>query len=194
MTDPSKIALNLHGKATISQNSFDPTKLISTNKLGISPSNTTLTISYRSNSEIGSSVGSNAVTRVVDSDLLFDSVESLDASEVSFVSNTLEVTNEEPITSVNSSITIEELKQRAIASYASQNRAVSKQDYESLVYNMPAKFGGIKRANIVNEVRDRQYYEKPNQKKHKKNQEIARRKKLNAQRAALAESRRKWFN
>ena len=32
------------------------------------------------------------------------------------------------------------------------------------------------RANIVNEVRERQYYEKPNQKKHKKNQEIARRK------------------
>ena len=48
------------------------------------------------------------------------------------------------------------------------------------------------RANIVNEVRDRQYYEKPNQKKHKKNQEIARRKKLNAHREALAQSRRKW--
>jgi hypothetical protein len=44
LTDPSKIALNLHGKRTISQNSFDPAKLISTNKLGISPSNTTLTI------------------------------------------------------------------------------------------------------------------------------------------------------
>jgi hypothetical protein len=151
LTDPSKIALNLHGKRTISDNSFDPTKLISTNKLGISPSNTTLTITYRSNSEIGSSVGSNAITRVVESDLLFDSVETLDATEVSFVSNTLEITNEEAITSVNTAITIEELKQRAIASYASQNRAVSKQDYESLVYNMPAKFGAIKRANIVND-------------------------------------------
>ena len=48
------------------------------------------------------------------------------------------------------------------------------------------------RANIVNEVRDRQYYEKPNQKKHKKNQDIARRKKLNAKRDALEQSRRKW--
>ena len=45
------------------------------------------------------------------------------------------------------------------------------------------------RANIVNEVRERQYYEKPNQKKHKKNQEIARRKKLQAKRDALANSR-----
>ena len=45
------------------------------------------------------------------------------------------------------------------------------------------------RANIVNEVRERQYYEKPNQKKHKKNQEIARRKKLQAKRDALSNSR-----
>ncbi len=48
------------------------------------------------------------------------------------------------------------------------------------------------RAGIVQECRDRQYYEKPNQKKHKKNQEITRRRKLDAKRAALAESRRKW--
>ena len=35
LTDPSKIALNLHGKKFISDSSFDPTKLISTNKLGL---------------------------------------------------------------------------------------------------------------------------------------------------------------
>jgi len=151
LTDPSKIALNLHGKRTISQNSFDPAKLISTNKLGISPSNTTLTITYRSNDSVGSSVGSNSVTNISESELLFDAELVLDSSQKQIVTNSLEITNEEPITSVNSAITLEELKTRAIASYASQNRAVSKQDYESLVYNMPAKFGAIKRANIVND-------------------------------------------
>ena len=35
------------------------------------------------------------------------------------------------------------------------------------------------RAGIVQEVRDRQYYEKPNQKKHSKNQEIKRRRTKN---------------
>ena len=48
------------------------------------------------------------------------------------------------------------------------------------------------RAGIVKAVRDKEFYEKPNQKKHKKNQDIARRKKLNAKRDALAQSRRKW--
>lgn len=151
LTDPSKIALNLHGKRTISENSFDPTKLISTNKLGISPSNTTLTIAYRSNDQVGSSVGTNSVSIVSQSELVFDVDADLDQDKKNTVSNSLEITNELPITSVNADITLEELKQRAIASYSAQNRAVSKQDYESLVYNMPAKFGAIKRANIVND-------------------------------------------
>jgi len=41
---------------------------------------------------------------------------------------------------------------RAIDNYAAQNRAVTKQDYISLIYRMPAKFGGIKRANIVQDT------------------------------------------
>tara|TARA_R100001082_G_scaffold74016_2_gene42688 strand:- start:521 stop:2317 length:1797 start_codon:yes stop_codon:yes gene_type:complete len=151
LVDPSKIALNLHGKRTISDNSFDPTKLLSTNKLGISPYNTTLTINYRSNSEIGSSIPANAINNISFANLVFDSGENLNTSTTSIVENSLEITNDKPITSVNENITLEELKQRTIANYASQSRAVSKQDYESLVYNMPSKFGAIKRANIVND-------------------------------------------
>ena len=47
--DPSKVALKMHGKNTISDLSFDPTKLLSTNKLGISPYNTTLRVVFRMN-------------------------------------------------------------------------------------------------------------------------------------------------
>tara|TARA_B100001113_G_scaffold342339_1_gene328401 strand:+ start:167 stop:409 length:243 start_codon:yes stop_codon:yes gene_type:complete len=49
------------------------------------------------------------------------------------------------------------------------------------------------RAGIVQECRDREYYVKPNQKKHKKNQDIARRKKIQKQKDELALQRRKWF-
>ena len=50
------------------------------------------------------------------------------------------------------------------------------------------------RAGIVQEVRDREYYVKPNQKRHKRNQDIARKKKIEAKKAALAYSRRRSFN
>lgn len=47
------------------------------------------------------------------------------------------------------------------------------------------------KAGIVQEVRDREYYEKPNQAKHRKSQEINRRKKLDAKKAANAAYRKK---
>jgi hypothetical protein len=119
--------------------------------LGIAPVNTTLSISFRTNEAIGSSVAANSIVSIGQTDLVFEDEQSLTGDVLSIVKNSLEVTNEEPIASVNTTVTLEELKQRAIGSYAAQNRAVSKQDYESLVYNMPAKFGAIKRANIIND-------------------------------------------
>ena len=47
------------------------------------------------------------------------------------------------------------------------------------------------RAGIVKTVREKEYYVKPNQKRHKKNQEMARTKENNARKAAAAEMRRK---
>ena len=47
------------------------------------------------------------------------------------------------------------------------------------------------RAGIVKTVREKEYYVKPNQKRHKKNQEMARTKENNARKAATAEMRRR---
>ena len=152
LVDPSKIALKMHGKNNISLSSFDPTQFIKNNKLGISPYNTTITIAFKSNSANAINAGANSINRVLSANMEFEDILSLDANFVSEVKASLECTNPEPITSVeDSTVTVQEIKQRTKASYASQSRAVTKQDYESLVYNMPPKFGAVKRANIVND-------------------------------------------
>lgn len=48
-------------------------------------------------------------------------------------------------------------------------------------------------AGIVQEVRDRQYFEKPNQKKHKKNQAQTRRNKLEAIKRDKAGRPKRWI-
>tara|TARA_B110000003_G_scaffold42387_1_gene39658 strand:+ start:426 stop:665 length:240 start_codon:yes stop_codon:yes gene_type:complete len=48
-------------------------------------------------------------------------------------------------------------------------------------------------AGIVQEVRDRQYFEKPNQKKHKKNQAQTRRNKLDAIKRDKAGRPKRWI-
>jgi hypothetical protein len=151
ITDPSRIALQMPGKDFISSKSFDPTKLISTNKLGISPHNTELSIVFNSNTAEGTNVAANSINSVISKQFVFKDLSVLTNSQRSFVQNSLEVNNDDPITSIDVDVSVEELKQRAKSHYAMQNRAVTKQDYESLVYNMPGKFGAVTRANIVND-------------------------------------------
>ena len=151
LVEPSKIALKMHGKNTISSNSFDPTKLLSTNKLGLSPYNTSLTVVFRINDAKATQVSTNSLSNITRQRMTFQNEETLDVSKTTDVINSLECTNEQVFASQAEDISIEELKQRAAAHYATQGRAVTKQDYESLAYNMPSKFGAIRRANIVND-------------------------------------------
>ena len=50
----------------------------------------------------------------------------------------------------------------------------------------------VERAGIIQECRDREYYVKPNQKRHKRNQDIARRKKIQAKKEDMLAMRLSW--
>lgn len=151
VVDPAQYVLQLHGKTYSSETSFDPTNLIKTDKFGISPSNTTLTINYRKNN-VATSVAANSIRNFVNISYFFPNQENLINSQISTVINSLEVTNDEPITGNSFVPTLEELKTRIANNFATQNRAVTKQDYISLVYNMPSKYGSIKRSAIYQDA------------------------------------------
>jgi len=151
LADPSSVAINLHARNHITSRSIDPTGLLGTDKLGISPANTTLSIVYRSNDSTNVDVAVGGLSKVLNYDLSFINENSLTASEISLIKGSLEVVNDNPITAPSVELTSEEIKVRAKNYYATQNRAVSKQDYEALVYNMPPKFGAVKRANAVSD-------------------------------------------
>jgi hypothetical protein len=151
LVDPAQVALKMHGKRSISDLSFDPSKLLGTTKLGIAPSNTKLIVIAKSNNADNVNAGVNTITELQTRKIKFDDLQSLNGPQVSEVINSIEVTNEEPIVGSTAEITNEELKVRAKTFYSSQNRAVTKQDYESAVYNMPKKFGIVKRVNVVND-------------------------------------------
>jgi phage-related baseplate assembly protein len=151
IAEPSKVFLEMHGKSYVSTQTFDPSKLVGTTKLGISPSGTTLTVIAKANTTDISSAPVNSLTSVQSASFRFDSEIDLDLAKRNEVISSLEVTNEEPIIGSAERMTNEELKQRAKGYYASQGRAVTRQDYESMIYNMPNKFGIIKRVSVVND-------------------------------------------
>ena len=149
LQDPSEVTLRLHGRNHITDSSFDPNNMLGTDKLGISPDGTRLTITFRVNDGGTTSVGVGSINQVLASTISFEDPVSLDATKMDFIRNSLEINNEEPITGDTAEITAEELKVRSKSVFASQNRAVTLQDYKAACYRMPSKFGSIKRVQVI---------------------------------------------
>lgn len=147
--DPSRVVLDVHGKNYTSDTSFDPTNFLKTDKLGVAPSDTTLTVSYRVNDAKNTNVGADSIINVDAPFFEFADSSILNNAKLNNVINSLEVTNEESITGDVTLPNSEELKKRIYNVFSSQNRAVTLQDYKSLCYSMPPQFGAIKRVNIV---------------------------------------------
>jgi len=148
VVDPTNIILKKTGRSYISDTSFDPTKLLETDKFGIAPSNTTLTITFRRNSVVSTNAAARTVTNVVRPTLVFKDPSILDASTRGAVESSIEVLNYDPIVGDVSNPSNDELKQIIMGVFAAQNRAVTDQDYKSLVYSMPPQFGGVARCSI----------------------------------------------
>lgn len=149
ITDPSEVVIKKVGKRYISDTSFDPTRLVNSDKLGIVPVNTTLTVKVRTNNSSELNVGVDKLTKVNKSIFEYVDRPNLSTDLVNFVNTSLEVTNEEKIVGQVSINGPEDLKIRAMSTVSTQNRAVTLQDYKALVYNMPNTFGSIKRVNVI---------------------------------------------
>jgi len=149
--EPDQSVLELLGQNYFADKSYDPSVIFKTDKFGIVPSNTVLSVNYRVNNvdNVNAAVGS--VTKVVQPIVEFPK-SSYTNQEASALISAFEVNNEEPIVGFTELPTTDEIKTRAIDAFASQNRAVTRQDYINLIYRMPAKFGSVKRANIVQDT------------------------------------------
>ena len=149
--DPSQVALRMSGRSYISDDSFDPSKLLDSNTLGIVPSNTTLTVIYEANDSDSVNVNAGNLRNMLTTVMDFPNRNNNNVSTELTVRNSIEVSNDEAIVGNTAIPTLEELKIRSYSSYAAQSRVVTKNDYETYCYSMPAKFGAIKRANVVSD-------------------------------------------
>lgn len=150
LTEPINTVLQLHGKDYISSDSFDPSRILTSDKFGIAPSNTELYVTYRYNNlATGLNFSVNSLTNVIDPSFEFNREETLLSNIISGVKSSLEVNNDTPLLGDVTVINSSELRRRIENSFSSQNRAVTEKDYKSLVYSMPPKFGAVKRINVV---------------------------------------------
>ena len=128
--------------------SFDPANFLKSKSYGQAPANTTLTVTYFKGGGVSANVPVNDLTKIdlieFDEDLsLFDDDE---LSLYRFCKNSVAVDNEIPATGGRGPETINEIRENALAYFGSQNRAVTRKDYQVRTLALPAKYGGVAKA------------------------------------------------
>jgi hypothetical protein len=151
IAEPSQVALKMSGKPYITDAAFDPTKLLDSNTLGVAPSNTTLAVLFYQNDSDSVNVAQGNLNQVLLSSMTFPNSSGLSSAGESSVRSSLEVSNDTAIVGNTSLPTSEEIRYRSYAANAAQQRSVTRNDYEAYIHMMPANFGSVKRASVIND-------------------------------------------
>lgn len=134
------------GRSKLDQ-SIDPSNFLYTETYGKVPSNTTLTVNYLVGGGLNSNVPSNTITKI--KEINVSNKPNLNGSLVSFVKESLACNNPEASTGGGSGDTVEDLKLNTAATFAAQQRTITKEDYIVRTLSMPSLYGNIAKAYIV---------------------------------------------
>jgi hypothetical protein len=150
LPNTKNIGLGLANSVQRLNQGIDPSNFLKTNTFGISPANKTLSINYLVGGGIESNVNTGDLTTIrrieFEEDVL--SIPSNILSAYNDTKTTVAVENLEAAVGGRSSESIEEIRQNALGSFGSQNRAVTRQDYIVRALSMPERYGSIAKVYV----------------------------------------------
>lgn len=145
--NPNNVGLGLTFEQSKLTTAYSPTNFLYTDTYGISPSNTTLTVRYLTGGGVESNAPAFTLTTISNPDIKFNN-SGLDSTLANYIRGTLSSTNPESSTGGSSGDSLEEIRQKSMMSFSSQNRAVTADDYLVRSLSMPPKYGVISKACI----------------------------------------------
>jgi hypothetical protein len=128
--------------------SIDPSNFLYTKTYGLAPSDTILTVRYTVGNGIIDNVGSNELTEPQNIRTRIDR-QGLDNNLLNLVIRSVAFNNPIPATGAKGFESINDIKLNAMANFSTQNRIVTKEDYIVRTYTMPAKYGSVAKAFIM---------------------------------------------
>ena len=137
--DTEQIGIIIPGQTNDLNSSIDPLLGDEYSTLGETPNNTTLTVTYR----VGGGVNSNIPSADI------STTPSITAQSGNTSATLTSVTNNRPARGGRNEEDTLEIKEKAKAFFTTQNRCVTKEDYEARVMNIPSKFGNIAKVYVA---------------------------------------------
>jgi hypothetical protein len=157
--NPKNVGLGLEYLARTTNSNLDPSNFLYTSTYGLAPNNVTLTVTYSVGGSVNDNVASNTLTKI--DSITYNSATELYGLDLTDTKSTVAVNNPISATGGKSKESIESIRQNAMASFAAQNRAITREDYITRCYAMPGRFGSVAKAYIVSDFQldtsDRDY-------------------------------------
>jgi hypothetical protein len=147
LPNTKNVGLGLANSIQRLNQSIDPSNFLQTNTFGVAPSGQ-ITIKYLIGGGVESNINTGDLTSIrrieYDEDLL--AVQDLALYQT--YKTSVAVENLEPASGGRGSESIEEIRQNALATFGSQNRAVTRQDYIVRALSMPERYGSIAKVYV----------------------------------------------
>jgi len=147
LPDPSDLSLELVGKTTVPRFSVDPAALLETQTLGISPKNTTISVTYRYGGGASHNVSVNSIRSIQDLEIEFR--KSPSPANALSVRSALQVDNSIKAAGAANAPDLETLRGQLLSARTSQGRMVTREDLLARIFTMPSTFGRVFRASIA---------------------------------------------
>lgn len=145
--NPMNVGLGLDYYRRAEDISVDPANFLYTKTYGSAPNNTTLTVQYAVSNGILGNVKSNTINNII-SMQIEDSTDIIESAVLGNIIDSIVVNNNEPAYGGVNKKPLDIIREEAMANFAAQNRAVTREDYILRCYTMHPKYGAIAKAYI----------------------------------------------
>jgi hypothetical protein len=154
LVDSRQIATNQYGNSivnTVGNVAINNFNFLNSTAYGLSPSNTTLTVSYLVGGGVQTNCNANTIVNINNLIVENDTTGYSTAEVTVFnsVLQTVQINNPFPATGGGSGETLEEIRENALAFFNAQNRVVTMEDYTVRTYAMPARYGTVAKAYAI---------------------------------------------
>jgi hypothetical protein len=146
--NPTNVGSTLFGSVTFTDTPIDPANFLHTKTYGQAPTDTIITVRYVVGGGLVSNVNQDELTQIKDVTFTIDD-DILDIDTLNQVKNSIACNNPDAATGGRDGETVDEIRNNALATFPTQLRAVTKEDYITRAYSMPSRYGRIAKAYII---------------------------------------------
>jgi len=147
--NPDNVGLGLPYKQSKLTTAFSPANFLYTDTYGISPSNTTLTIRYLTGGGVASNIPANSLTSISNSGTQVKFQNSnLDPTLAQTIFDSVAVNNPTAAAGGQDGDTNDEIRFNSMATFTTQLRSVTQDDYLVRALSLPSQYGTIAKAYI----------------------------------------------